>query len=174
MNNPQKIEILLGNPCLESYADPPEDPLGELSHFEMGLRRFCYESDRPVLIKIGNEQIQVFFDPDICMLFEDRFPEQIFQLSQGKEIELFFPESSRTVINLIPAGNKINCILNKFGTRSDRYECELETEQVLKTLKSFLEEVMQLAVEEGYITPEEKQEFLMPTTQAKLELSLGR
>ncbi|MGL4501423.1 MAG: hypothetical protein ACRCU2_20300, partial [Planktothrix sp.] len=57
---------------LENYALPPEDPLGELSDFELGLRRFCYEWDHRVIVEIGEIQFTVFFDPDICMLLEDR------------------------------------------------------------------------------------------------------
>ncbi|HBL11394.1 MAG TPA: hypothetical protein DD379_08305 [Cyanobacteria bacterium UBA11162] len=52
---------------LENYALPPDDPLGELSDFELGLRRFCYECDRRVVVEIGEIQFTVFFDPDfVC------------------------------------------------------------------------------------------------------------
>ena len=162
MNNYQRFNIQIGELCLEQYADPPEDSLGELSDFEIGLRRFCYESDRPVLIEIGDEKIQVFFDPDICMILEDNLPEQIYKLSLGQEIEIFFAESSQTIIKLIPVAHKINCNLIKFGNSCEYKQFELERNQLLEVFKNFLDKIMQLTVDGGYITPEEKQEFLMP------------
>ena len=81
MNNLHKFKIRLGEPLLEKFADPPEDVLGELSHFEIGIRRFCYESNCPIFIEIGKEQIQVFLDPDISMLLEEDLSTQIAQLS---------------------------------------------------------------------------------------------
>ncbi len=51
MNNFHQFKIKLGEPLLEKFADPPEDVLGELSHFEIGIRRFCYEGDRPIFIQ---------------------------------------------------------------------------------------------------------------------------
>ena len=74
MNNTQKFEFRIEELCLEKYADPPEDPLGELSEFEMGIRRFCFECNYEVLIQIGDERKRVFFDPDICMLLEENLP----------------------------------------------------------------------------------------------------
>jgi hypothetical protein len=54
MNNSQKFNFQLGERFLENYADPPEDPLGELTHFEMAIRRFCFEYDHTVSIEIGD------------------------------------------------------------------------------------------------------------------------
>ncbi|MBE9163835.1 hypothetical protein [Tychonema sp. LEGE 06208] len=39
---------------------------------------------------------------------------------------------------------------------------EFDRTQVLDVLRGFLEEVMQLAVDKGYITLEEKEEFIRP------------
>ena len=100
MNNSQKFNFQLGERFLENYADPPEDPLGELTHFEMAIRRFCFECDHKVSIEIGDERIQVFLDPDICMILDDNLPEQIRKLSQGKPIEIDFAESSTLTIKL--------------------------------------------------------------------------
>ena len=65
----------------DKYSAPPEDPLGELSYFEMGIRRFCFERKHKVSIQIGNERIFVFLDPDICMIL-DRLPQQVSELAQ--------------------------------------------------------------------------------------------
>lgn len=170
MNNSAKFDIRLEEPCLENYAASPENPLGELSHFEIGLRRFCFECNRQVSLEIGEERIIVFLDPDICMILEDRLPKQVSELSQGKKIEIEFVESCCLIIELVPCVNQINCTLKEFGYSSTqdftldstKKHFELDKAQVLGVLKRFLDEVMQLAVDGGYITPEEKDEFLRP------------
>ena len=162
MNNSQKFNFQLGERFLENYADPPEDPLGELTHFEMAIRRFCFECDHKVSIEIGDERIQVFLDPDICMILDDNLPEQIRKLSQGKPIEIDFAESSTLTIKLVPTDDRISCILSKFGTSGWEKHFEFDRTHVLNTLRGFLQEVMQLAVDKGYITLEEKEEFISP------------
>ncbi|MBW4496857.1 MAG: hypothetical protein KME26_28070 [Oscillatoria princeps RMCB-10] len=165
MSEVQKIEIRLGELCLENYAGPPDDPLGELSHFELGLRLFCYECNRHVLIEIGEERIEVFLDPDICMVLEGDLPQQIAQLERGKEIEMFFAESCHKQVQLVPEGHQINCTVREWGYSSGKKHFKLDKEQVLGVLRRFVEEVMEMAVGGGYITPAEKEEFLKPMQQ---------
>jgi hypothetical protein len=141
----------IGERNLENYALPPEDPLGKLSDFELGLRRFCYECDRQVVIEIGDIQFTVFFDPDICMLLEDRFPKQIGELEQGKSIRIEFAQSYQITAILTPIGERINCQLRKFGNQDFQQDYELDKEQVLGELRKFLVEVMQLATDNGYV-----------------------
>ncbi|NES77713.1 MULTISPECIES: hypothetical protein [Okeania] len=86
-----------------------------MSYFEMGIRRFCYWCDRPILIEIGKEQIKVFLDPDISMLLEEDLPTKIHQLSRGETIRLEFVDSFCLTIELVPLGNKVNCNLRYFG-----------------------------------------------------------
>jgi hypothetical protein len=162
MNNSHKFNFQLGERFLENYAHPPEDPLGELTHFEMAIRRFCFECDHRVSIEIGDEKIQVFLDPDICMILDDDLPEQIRKLSQGKPIEIDFAESCTLTIKLVPKNNLISCTLSKFGTSGWEKVFECDRTQVLNALRGFLQEVMQLAVDRGYITLEEKEEFIRP------------
>ncbi|NJM61714.1 MAG: hypothetical protein HC849_18375 [Oscillatoriales cyanobacterium RU_3_3] len=93
MNNYSNFRIYLEEPNGEKYVDPPDDSLGELSHFELGLKLFCFECDRPVSIEIGEEKLKVFLDPDICMLLEDELPQKLSDLSQDKPIQIEFVES---------------------------------------------------------------------------------
>ncbi len=165
MNSSQKFNFKLGERFLEEWADPPEDPLGELSHFEMGWRCFCFEHNHKVLIEIGDAQKEVFLDPDICMMIESNFPEEIAKLSQGKPIEIDFGESWFTIM-LLPIDNKINCTWIKFGTSCWEKQFECDRAQVLDALRGFLTEVMQLAVDKGFITAEEKEEFIQPAFSA--------
>ncbi|MBE9188037.1 hypothetical protein IQ270_26195 [Microcoleus sp. LEGE 07076] len=162
MNTSQKFNFKLAQRFLENYADPPEDPLGELTHFEMAIRRFCFECDRTVSIEIGDERIQVFLDPDICMILDDNLPEQIRKLSQGRPIEIDFAESCTLTIKLVPTDDRLSCTLSKFGTSCWEKHFEFDRTRVLDALRGFLAEVMQLAVDKGYITAEEKDEFISP------------
>jgi hypothetical protein len=161
-NSSQKFNFRLTERFLENYATPPEDPLGELTHFEMAIRRFCFEYDHKVFIEIGDEKIQVFLDPDICMILDDNLPEQISKLSQGKPIEIDFAESCTLTIKLVPNNDRISCILNKFGTSGWEKVFEFDRTHVLDVLRGFLQQVMQLAVDKGFITAEEKEEFISP------------
>lgn len=162
MNHYQKFRIYYEKDNFVSFADPPEDPLGELTPFEMGLRNFCFECDRRFFIEVGDRKIQLFFDPDLCMILDDGLPEQIDKLSQGKQIEISIAESDRVIIKLIPIAQKILCTLRYFGSRCEEKTFDLDKTQVLTELKGFLHQVMAMAVSQGYITPEDKDEFLAP------------
>ena len=55
-----------------------------------------------------------------------------------------------------------NSYLRKFETSGWEKVFEFDRAQVLDALRDFIEEVMQLAVDKGYITLEEKEEFIRP------------
>ena len=171
MNSSEKFNFKLGERFLEDWADPPEDPLGELSHFEMGWRCFCFEYNHKVLIEIGDAQKEVFLDPDICMMMESNLPKEIAKLSQGQKIVITFPESSFT-ITLLPTDDRISCTLRKFGTSCWEKVFECDRAHVLNTLRGFLEEVMQLAVDKGFITAEEKEEFIRPALASSTDAAV--
>jgi hypothetical protein len=171
MNNYSNFTIQLEQPNYEKYADPPDDSLGELSHFELGLKLFCFECDYLVSIEIGAEKLNVFLDPDICMLLEDELPKKLSELSQGKPIKIEFVETVCLTLELQPLTNdKISCNFKEFGylspsqftLRSRNQHFELNKNQIITELKEFVEQLMEMALNGGYITPVEKQEFLMP------------
>ena len=176
MNNAIKFKIRLKESYLLNDAEPPDDPLGELTHFELGIRRFCFECNQVVVLEIGAEKFEFFFDPDICMILESGLPEQISQLSQGKQIQIDFFESICLSLVFQPLkSDRISCTVKKFGyvsethfplKKSDRL-IELNKNQVLTELKQFVEKLMQMAVDGGYITASEMLAFLMPTSSAK-------
>lgn len=174
MKKTNTFNFTIADRNLENYALPPDDPLGELSNFELGLRRFCYECDRQVVVKIGDLQFTVFFDPDICMLLEDRFPEQIGELEQGKTIRIDFAESYHLTGILTPLDEQIHCQLREFGNPHNQQDYELDKQQVLGELRRFLVEVMQLAVNLGYVTLEDSSKFIAPafTEQVKSVLAV--
>ncbi|MCP2729412.1 hypothetical protein [Limnofasciculus baicalensis] len=162
MTKIEQFKIKLAERNLENFADPPDDPLGELSDFELGLRKFCYEWDSKVIFQVGETRFNVFLDPDICMLLEDRFNEQIRELEQGKTIRLDFAESYWLIIKLVPVGNEIKCYLREFGYSTEEKLVMLNRQEVLDELKRFLTELMDLAVNLGYISLEDKDEFIKP------------
>ncbi len=45
MTRRNNFSFKIGDRNLEKYSLAPNDTLGELSDFELGLRRFCYEYD---------------------------------------------------------------------------------------------------------------------------------
>ncbi|MEG3976663.1 hypothetical protein QT970_18865, partial [Microcoleus sp. herbarium8] len=77
-------------------------------------------------------------------------------------IEIDFAESCTLTIKLVPTDDRIICTLTKFGTSGWEKMFECDRTHVLNTLRNFLQEVMQLAVDKGYITLEEKEEFISP------------
>ncbi len=162
MNNIELFKIRLAERNLEVFVDPPDDPLGELSDFELGLRMFCYEYDHKVIVEIGETKFNVFLEPDICMLLEDRFPQQIGELEQGKTIRLEFVESYWIIIKFVPVGKEIKCYLREFGYSNDERLVILNKQQVLDELRRFLTQFMELAVNFGYISLEDKNEFIKP------------
>lgn len=162
MNSNYLFQIRLQERNLENLAPPPDDPLGELSAFELGIRKFCYEYDHKVLVGVDNEEFFVFLDPDICMILEDNLPQLIADLQMGKVIELEFAESCWIILKFVPIGKEIKCYLRKFGYSTDERLVMLKKQQVLDELKRFLTELMELAVNLGYITSEDKNEFIKP------------
>lgn len=162
MNSNDQFEIKLRERNLENLAPPPDDPLGELSAFELGIRKFCYEYDSKVLVRVCNEEYFVFLDPDICMILEDNLPKLIRDLEIGKAIELDFVESCWLIIKFVPFGKEIKCYLREVGYSTDERLVMLNKQQVLDELRRFLTELMELAVNLGYISLEDKNEFIKP------------
>ena len=158
MNDIKKFKIQLEKPWVWEGLTPPKDTLGELSDFERRLRRLCFECNHRVLIEIGDEKFDVFLDPDIILILED-LPQKISELSLGKKIQIEFPESCREIA-FMPAGGEIHCTLSQFGQMVQREHFLLERTQVLEVLGCFLDEVVCLALDGGYITPEQGHQFL--------------
>ncbi|MBK4732152.1 hypothetical protein JJD41_20105 [Oxynema sp. CENA135] len=142
-----------------NYADPPKDPLNELSHFEWGLRKFCFEKNQVISIALGDRELSFSLDPDICMLLEDGFPEKIASLKQGDRVELDFPESWVTIA-LIPEGDRLTCTVYEYDRpRSQGERFEFDRDRTVQTLTDFLDRLLAIAVREGYISEREKQDF---------------
>ena len=158
MNGTEKFKMQLDEPWGWENLAPPEDPLGELSNLEMRLRRFCFECNHRVSIEVGERKFDVFLDPDIILILAD-LPQKISELSRGKKIEIEFPESYREIA-FMPVDGEIRCTLRRFGQAVQRQRFLLERTQVLEALRGFLEELVCLALDGGYVSPEQGHEFL--------------
>jgi len=150
VNNYQKFELQLAEPWVWPGLEPPDDPLGELDDLEISLRKFCFECNHKVAIRIAGEVKYIFLDPDIILILNE-LPEKISQLASGEKIELDFPESWM-IIEFVPAEGEVSCTLRKFGDRCQQIQFILDLPQVLGVLKSFLDTVIQMARERGYIS----------------------
>ena len=162
MNKYQQFKIRLGERNLENFADPPDDPLGELSPFELGVRKFCYEYDHKVIVEIGETKFSVFFEPDICIFLEDQFPEKIGDLQRDKTIRFDFVESYCLLIKFIPVGNEIKCCLREISYSTEERLVMLNKQQVVAELRRFLSQLMDMAVNLGYVSLEDKKVFIKP------------
>ncbi|HLO87612.1 MAG TPA: hypothetical protein VK203_21760 [Nostocaceae cyanobacterium] len=154
-----KFYIKLDEPAKVERFLPPEDPLGELSHLEMGLRLFCFENNRKVLLKLGNKRKEIFLDPDIILIL-DELPEKIYQLLIGQNIELDFTESAFSISFEVVDIWKINCIWKEYGYSYETNNFILDRVQVLYTLKDFLNGIVSKAAKKHYISDKEKEEFM--------------
>ena len=158
MKDIRKFKIQLEKPWAWEGLMPPEDTLGELSDLEQGLRRLCFEYNHRVLIEIGDEKFDVFLDPDIILIL-DNLPKQLIALSRGKKIQIELPESYREIA-FIPDGDQIRCTASQFGQVVRHEHFLLEQTQVLEVLGGFLDEIVCLALDGGYISPEQGHQFL--------------
>jgi len=162
MNKIKQFKLRLGHQNIENFTTPPNDPLGELSDFELGFRKFCYEFNRQVIVEIGQIKFNVFLDPDICILLEDRFTEQIGELEQDKIMRLDFVESYWCQIKFVPVYSQIKCYLKEHNYYNQELVIILDKQQVLHELKHFLTELMNLAVKQNYISLQDRDEFIKP------------
>ena len=160
MKNIVKFAFKLQKIDVEIYAEPPEDPLGELSDFQMGMRRFCYEHNRQILIEIGDEKKRVFLEPDMALILE-RLPDKISKLAEGQPIEIDFTESCHLILKFLPQGDVINCTFKEFGRSLKQKQFQLDRQQVLETLTNFLRKIIDGATEKGYIKRQEINEFVV-------------
>ncbi len=103
-NHIDTFSIYIGLPSI-SYSSPPEDPLLELTPEEMHLRKFCYEHNHEVFLRINKYEVKVYFEPDVLMLMEDRFLHDVKKFKRGnKDLRIDLMES--TLLSLIFSRDK--------------------------------------------------------------------
>jgi hypothetical protein len=152
------FKIQLEKPMSSENYLPPDDPLGELSPFEKGLRLFCYERNHVVVIEMCGKEMHVYLFPEMSLLIQ-RLPEKISDLSRGNPVVLEFSESCMD-IKFAPANEKLIGTLQSFGDAPNVESCELQATDIIDSLTRFVQDIIQSAVEGGYITEDDAKEFL--------------
>jgi hypothetical protein len=159
VNHIQKLIIQWVEPWTWEGLEPPEDPLSEFSHLELGLRSFCFECNHKLLLTSEDKKQVLYLDPDIILILHE-LPEIISQLLSNQAVELSFPESWM-ILELQPLDSmKMNCIWRKYGSYVEKYTFEVERFQVIDVLRQLVIKVVNQAVGQGYITDDEKDDFL--------------
>ncbi|NER06924.1 MAG: hypothetical protein F6K17_32255, partial [Okeania sp. SIO3C4] len=82
-------------------------------------------------------------------------------------------------LELVPLGNKVNCNLLYFGYSdsnknfsldSSYKQFQLDRKEVLETLTDFCIKIADMATETGYITRQERDDFISPVEIHKISL----
>jgi hypothetical protein len=162
MSTIDSFEIKIGESCSSENYGPPDDPLCELTPLELGLRRFCYDQNHRVLIRIGDQQFDVFLFPDISLLI-CRLPDKLRDLAHGATTELEFPESMVN-LELSPKNGYTACTIHWFGPRKECKQFTLDPHSTIEVLHQFLEGVLSAAISAGYITAEDASGLLTKRT----------
>ena len=147
-----------GAPITEHYASAPDDPLGELTAVEIGLRRFCFDLNCDVIVEVGAYQATILLYPDISIALDD-LPNVISEIAVGEKTLLAFPDSTLD-LNFTPSFQGLVCTLSHFGTALWEKSTEVSQEQVLRELKHFYTSIIEQAITLGYIPAVEGQALL--------------
>lgn len=152
------FEIRLGQRYASQDSERPEILPEEYSDLELDLQSFCFEQNRDVFIRIGQKEIVVQLFPDIDLILA-HLPQDIAELSHGNQTELPFDEVGM-VVTFHPKNNEVVCTLREFGKQVRCTELRLDRAQVLVVLRDFVNELARLALDNDYITPDQKEAFL--------------
>jgi len=162
---PDSFGLRRGAAIAERYDPAPEDPLGELTATEFGLRRFCYDLNCHIAIEVEAHRESVPLYPDISMLLDD-FPRVIAKVATGEEATLAFPENWFT-LEFTPSPAGITCAVLKFRYEGPAISAGTSRKQVLHELVQFYRGIIEQAVALGYVEAPEGQQLLAEVPAAQ-------
>jgi hypothetical protein len=162
MSTLDRLKIEIEQPCSSANYVRPDDPLGELTPLELGLRQFCYDQNHRVSIRVGDQQFQVLLFPDVSLLIY-WLPGKLENLAHGATIELEFPERMFNLELALAIGHTV-CTVHWFGLRNEYKQFSLDLHSTLEELHQFLESLLDAATLAGYITAEDASGFLPKRT----------
>jgi hypothetical protein len=139
----------------------PEDPLGELTPLELGLWRFCFEHNHPVLLVVGQVEEELELNTDFSLLLPHRLPAEVGDFQRGKAVEIHFAEA-QLYLRLNPQGDSTRAVIESYGYRLYSHEMTLHTSPVAETWHTFLEDLFSQAVHGGYISASDAARALKP------------
>jgi hypothetical protein len=154
-----KLEIVLGESVdSERLMGRPDDPLNELTPFELGLRRFLYDRNRHVSVRAGASKLDVLLFPDVSLLVP-WLPAKLNALAAGETTCLEFPESCFEV-ELSPRATHIACSIHRFGDCTGSKHYVLDARHTVDAVRGFLLTVLDQGVTAGYIAATDVSRFL--------------
>ncbi len=159
MHNYQSFNLQLQEFIKDYFYDYPEDELNEYTDFEIGLKRFCFNNNRNILLEIGDKKIILYLYHDILDALEDRWHEQIIKLSVGDRIYICFGSYLDLTFHPIQNKDEVICEYTFLGTGKYK-SCNLCLSQVVKIMNSFVNKIFNIAIQQGYITTEDFAEFV--------------
>ncbi len=158
MYSTSNFDIQIQSPVKEDWYDPPSDPLNEYTDFEIGLKKFCFEHNRYVLLEIGNQQVKLHLYHDILDALENNWGKRLFQLAAGKEIWIAF---NYLILKLLPnpSKNEVTCQVNFLGeSTSESYTILLD--KFIEKMSNLIDEILKTAIQEDYINTEDIEKYL--------------
>jgi hypothetical protein len=154
-DNLKKFKMELGELINDPFYLPPEDPLNEFSDFEMGLKRFCFENNCCISLKIDDELIQdLDLYHDVLDFVENGLIKDLSNLSVGKSVLIGLTDTLS--LTLTPMEDRVDCKFERIGRPEEKYYV-LNLSQVLKTLSRLVDEILNMAIAKGYITAADAQ-----------------
>ena len=152
---PFSIEIS-GPYTTDSYL-APEDPLGELAEAELNFRRFCFNHNQVVTVRVCDKQQILLLFPDVALAFPE-LRDAPRELQRNVAVELHFPESACRLA-FRPGEGGVECRLEEFGARSDSAACLASLADTAEALSRFADDVLARAVDAGYLTAEQVEQL---------------
>jgi hypothetical protein len=153
MKNVERVRFHTLETIKDDFYLRPEDELDEFSEFEMSLKLFCFEHNHSVLIELGDQKIQLHLYHDILDALEQQWCSKILELSAGSKASIIFNDFSLKITPIIEQ-NLAACEFKTFGTEKDHC-CTVYLSDILETMHTFIDEVLGMAVKEGYINEED-------------------
>lgn len=149
MTETKPFSIEISEPyTVESYL-APEDPLGELPVEELNFRKFCFEQNHVVTVRVDGKQKTVLLFPDVALTFPQLL-DVAHQLRQGIDASVSFPERPFR-LTFKPESTGVECRLEEFGYRSESTICMSRLEDIVGSLTGFADDVLARAVNAGYL-----------------------
>jgi hypothetical protein len=126
----------------------------------MHLWRLCYEENRGVLLQVGSEDLEAELELDFSATWE-YLPGTVARLAKGEDEVLYFSERGYNV-NLAPVGDEVQCTVLRWGYKQSRRSFLCDRAEVIGELRRFLDEIADLAVAGGYLSPAQREELMRP------------
>lgn len=152
-----RIELTDAVRSAELFAPLELDPLDELTEFQRGMTRFCFEHNRRIELRVADVRKVLMLYPDLLMRL-DELPESIAALAAGGQLALEFPESG---FNLTcRAGDAAGCTVTSYGQSVNVASSRCDPGVVVKAFRELLSHVLREAIDSGYISHVEATEFI--------------